>query len=188
MDVKILLALIAATLLGIGTTYAGSKKCPDDARNWAELDYPPGTSVTMVATTNPKRFCRFSINGFVADRSAPKTMLKAMNEFSTKRSIVALAAKSPTQFVTKALPYLLFSADEDVDEELLEGTTDALQKYKEKFVSCVEEFFRKKRDYRFAAKYENLALSCTTSIKTDNLKTKLNVLDSPVVRVTYLTR
>ena len=141
----------------------------------------------MAVTTSPKQFCRFSINGVVADKSAPNSMLEAMKEVARPNGVITIADKNPAHFVTGVLPNLLFAADEHVDIKLLTLTTDALRKYERQFVNCVADFVRKK-NHEFNVKYIDLQIRCTVSGEANIFKTELTELNSPIVRAAYLSR
>lgn len=174
-------------LANIAVAHAGDIKCRDVV-SLAEVDYPPEVAVTYTSSTNPERFCRFSINGYVADGNAAPELKSTMSTLSKEYTFLAFAGKLTGEFVVKALPYLLFAADNTIDTKLLTQTSTALDKNRQRFVNCYDRFFSKEQPEAVTATLEGVRLQCSAEKESNQIGTVLTVESSPIARATYISR
>lgn len=186
MRVKPLLLGFMVLLLNAGTTYAADIEC-HDVISVAEIDYPPDVPVTVASSSGPERFCRFSVNGYVADSKA-QAIKNTIAPFLKAYQNLIYSGKLTGDMMIKALPYLLFTADKEVDLKLVAETGTALEKGRSGFTKCYDDFLSKKNVEAFGTKFERITLQCSSGEKTDKVQTKLSVSDLPVTRVTFISR
>lgn len=187
MRIRSLLFALAIALLSVGRSYAADIKCRD-VISLAEVDYPPGIAVTTTSSSGPERFCRFSINGYVADSKAPLEFKNKFGPFSKTFQTLIYSGTLTGEFIVKALPYLLFSADSGIDMKLVFETSAALDKNRSSFTKCYDEFFSKGTVEPLSVKFEDITLGCSSEESENQIQAKVTVSNSPIIRVTYISR
>lgn len=187
MSVKALILACSLLLLNAGISYAGDIKCRDVV-SLAEVDFPPGVAVSYTSGTDPERFCRFSINGYVADNGAPPEIKNTIGVLSKQYAVLMSSEKVTGKFMVNFLPFLLFAADNHIDLKLLSQTSFVLNKDRRKFENCYDKFFSKEEVEPAKAEYEGINLRCAADNGGNQIETMLTVAHSPITRATYISR
>ena len=184
MNVKALLMTAIAFAAAVGTSHASSIRCADVV-NWASVDYPPSMAVSVTSSVKTERFCRFSINGYVADSNAP-AQFSEMSHPSGINAIMSGKASGAT--ILKMLPHFLFAADKTIDMKAVRLTETALSKYQEGFIRCFNDFIRKNQAVKFEAQYGSLELQCIARESATHVAAGVFDSRSLVRRVAYIPR
>jgi hypothetical protein len=113
----------------------------DAVVNIAQVFHGPDVAVSLSSSNSSERkFCTFSINGYVADATAPPEFTKMAMAAHDGWKLWA-ATKQPDVNTVKFLPYLLFAADTRIDMAQFKDAVQLIDKETEQLTSCYSDFF-----------------------------------------------
>jgi hypothetical protein len=106
--------------------------------DWATVHHPPSVAVSYTGgSRNGERFCRFSINGHVADANAPLEF-RQMAGLPTSAYVAMLQAGDVNR--AAVITHFLLVADEEIEPEFIGVVRDIIDNHLEELSECFENF------------------------------------------------
>lgn len=135
MFVKCLVVAISVLAMH-GTTFAESLSCNDVVQE-ASVYYPPSASVTVVSSKT-KHYCRFSIDGTLADKEPPPAFKKMTGSLQQQQ----LAMLRGDISALDVIPRLTFAADEKIIEAEISEFLTLLKDNSQGIQGCYASFYK----------------------------------------------
>ena len=180
-SVKSLLVVCALCFVLVSTGQGNAEVATCDAVvNMAEVHHGPDISVTFTSSRGDHKYCRFSINGFVAVADAPQDFVNGAAKAYDQWQQMAKAQKADKEAIM-LLPYLLLAADEKFEAKELEQVSAIIGEVSGDLWDCYDQFFAGEE---VAKELAAGRVACKNEGK--RLRTALTTGD--LVRVVYIYR
>jgi hypothetical protein len=171
-----------------GIAAAASATC-NAVVHLATVLYPPSVAVSYTSSNDgSQRYCRFSINGYLADQEAPAEFKKLTQAVPGQIAAMAASKVPDSKFITEYLPRLLFAADEKINMTTVANTQAIFQKNLEGFLGCYRQFWDGKNEIKYQAIGSDLRVECSNLDSKTQLETAVFDSRPSIKRAVFISR